>query len=271
MVSIRLMSAPRVIVAPSFTSFLRSLAFVTTEPVDMHAVAPVIEVVPTLVPATESSPAPHAVHDAASTVDVNVPGTQLGQKYVFAVYRPGEHCGHATVDAHDCAASQDNCPQQLYLPEGQLEHAPLRSDGKADWQPTHSTNSPCPALNMLPEQKLMTLMPPASRCTSLLRGAPLASLPESLSPINVQVDVSFCKYNAPPETNAVFRENMQDFDVRVELSSAMEPPDRALFPINVHFVNVAVDDAMLTAPPFPPAELFDNMHALICNVDEPSM
>ena len=101
MVSIRLMSAPRLIVAPSFTSFFRSLAFVTTEPVDMHAVAPVIEVVPTLVPATESSPAPHAVHDAASTVDVNVPGTQLGQKNVLTLYRPGEHCGHATVDAHD--------------------------------------------------------------------------------------------------------------------------------------------------------------------------
>ncbi len=124
---------------------------------------------------------------------------------------------------------------------------------------------------MFAEQKLITLMPPASRCTSLLRGAPLASLPENLSPINVQVVASLRKYNAPPETNAVFREYVHDFDVRVELSSAIEPPDRALFPINVHFVNVAVDDAMLTAPPFPPAELFDNVHALICNVDEPSM
>lgn len=79
MVSIRVMSAPREIVAPSFTSFFKSLAFETTEPVDMHAVAPMIELRPTLAPATESSPAPHAPHDEASTVDVKVPAAQLGQ------------------------------------------------------------------------------------------------------------------------------------------------------------------------------------------------
>jgi hypothetical protein len=59
---------------------------------------------------------------------------------------------------------------------------------------------------MFPEHKLMTLIVPASRCTSLLSGTSLASLPENLSPINVHAEAAFCMYNAPPDTAAALRE-----------------------------------------------------------------
>jgi hypothetical protein len=61
---------------------------------------------------------------------------------------------------------------------------------------------------------------------------------------------------------------MHDFDVKVDASIASDPPDRALLPNKVQFDNVAVDDTKLSAPPFPAAELLNNEHAFITNVDD---
>ena len=90
-VSVSVMFAAKLTIAPLMRSLLRSDGFDTVDSAEAQVVDPSVDIDPTA----------QALHEIASTDAEYWPAAHFVQKYVFEINRPAAHCGHETADEHE--------------------------------------------------------------------------------------------------------------------------------------------------------------------------